>query len=162
MKSVMEEQQKLHSSDLTERAEAAELLAQMGSDAVVAAVDLVQACGDEPEVRDWAVAALEELGPPLHSSLEPLQPLVSSQNPLVAYWAITLLGRAGHEAQACQDCIAKALSSEDASVQERAAWALGKIGASSATSTEALKSAAESSNTRLSRIAAASLNPTSN
>jgi HEAT repeat protein len=44
------------------RSPAAEELSHLGPDARPAAITLVQACGDESEeVREWAVAALEEL-----------------------------------------------------------------------------------------------------
>ena len=59
--------------------------------------DLVKACTDDESVQQWAVAALEELGPPPTESIGELTKLASSSDPLVAFWAITLLGRAGND-----------------------------------------------------------------
>ena len=53
----------LSNADVAQRAQAAEELAQLGSDARPAAVAMVLACGDEAEeVRQWATSALEEMG----------------------------------------------------------------------------------------------------
>ncbi len=147
------------------RAAAAERLCLAGAESVAAAVDLVTACGDEESVRNWAVAALEELGPPDPASIEPLVELLSSSNPLTAYWSATLLGRLGPSAAPSQDALANVLaSSNDSAVQERAAWALGKIGDTNSAFTNialtALEQAASSSNPRLVRLAEAALSPT--
>ena len=159
---VMDEQQKLQSDDVAERAQAAEALAQMGTDAAPAAVELVVACGDEPEVRDWAVAALEQMGSPPNECVDAIHKLISSHDALVAYWAVTLLGRAGSDACRHQDSLAAVLTnSMDASVQERAAWSLGKIDASSESAINALRRASDSTNDRISRVAKASLKHTS-
>jgi hypothetical protein len=56
---------RLESTNADERAAAAEKLCQTGESAATAAIPLVRACGDADErVREWAVAALEDLGPP--------------------------------------------------------------------------------------------------
>ena len=61
----------LHAPDPARRAEAAEQLARLGGDARPAAVPLVMACGDaSEEVRQWAAAALEELGAPESQHVE--------------------------------------------------------------------------------------------
>ena len=154
----MDERQELQSPNIEQRIVAAEALSQMGPDAAFAAVELVNACADEETVRDWAVAALEELGPPPPESLEPLAALVSASDSLVAYWAITLLGRSGTTARFGEANLVAALTtSSEVSRRERAAWALGKIGADSAASMHALEQAAISSDARLSRLAKASL-----
>ena len=154
----MNEPQKLRSQDAAERAAAAETLAQMGTDAAIAAVELVQACGDEPEIRDWAVAALEDMGPPHEASIDAIRDQITSENALVAYWAITLLGRSETDALRHQDALAAVLkTATDSSVRERAAWSLGKIDASSEVAIAALAQAAESTDARLSRIAKTSL-----
>ena len=158
----MDDQEKwraeLRSPDEGVRASAAENLCRAGTESAGAAVDLLAACGDEETVRIWAVAALEDLGPPESGALEPLSDLVSSSNSLIAYWAATLLGRLGSGATASQDVIASVLSSsEDAAVQERCAWALREIGATSGKALEALNQAAAASNQRLARLAKAAL-----
>lgn len=154
----MDEQKDLRSPDLATRAAAAERLAQMGSDAAEAAVELLTACGDEAEVCEWAVAALEELGPPPVEMIDSIAKLASSNDPLTAYWALTLLGRSGSDANHCQDQVAATLTaSADLSVQERAAWCLGKIGATSKSATAALAQASESANVRLARLAKESM-----
>jgi hypothetical protein len=148
----------LKNCDVNVRATAAENLSLAGLDAVDAAVDLVRACGDEDAVRDWAVAALEDLGPPRNDAAQPLASELSAANPLVAYWAATLLGRLGTEAAGCQKALAKTLThATDLAVRERSAWALGKIGATSNEAVAALQAAAESNSARLSRLAETAL-----
>ena len=52
-------------ADAATRTQAAEELSRLGPEAAPAAVALVRACGDESEeVREYVVAALEEMGPP--------------------------------------------------------------------------------------------------
>ena len=154
----MDEQQKLRSPNVLQREAAAESLSQMGPDAALAAVELVNACSDEDSVRQWAVAALEGLGPPPTESIQDLTQLVSSCDSLTAYWAITLLGRAEEDATTCQDELSAALMDSSApSVRERAAWALGKIQATSPAATAALENASNSDQPRLARLAKTAL-----
>lgn len=144
----------LRSPDLKLRVLAAEKLCQAGSEASVAAVDLVRACGDDESVSNWAVAALEGLGTPPISAVESLAALVLEKNSLVAYWAATLLGRLGSDAVDSQAKLASVLiSSPESSVQERTAWALGKIGATSSEALRALNQVAKGDNSRLSQLA---------
>ncbi|NLX54687.1 MAG: hypothetical protein GXY58_06210 [Planctomycetaceae bacterium] len=140
------------------RAQAAERLGRCG-DAACVAVELVRACGDEEEVvREWAVAALEELGPPPASSLEPLCSLAAAAQELVAYWAVTLLGRAGPEAFAAAPALVSVLeTSPHPAVRQRAAWALGRIRDQSAATIAALERVKSSGDPRLARLAAESL-----
>ena len=154
----MDELKQLQSSDVSERAAAAEALSLLGPDAKVAAVELVKACGDDETVSEYAVAALEQLGPPPPESLPLLATMIASESPLTSYWAITLIGRSGVAAKSCQDQLTAAVdSSGEPSLQERSAWALGKINADSAGAIEALEKASRSSNARLARLATASL-----
>ncbi len=145
----------LSAADAATRAEAAERLCRAGLDAVPAAVPLVKACGDaHDEARDWAVAALEELGSPPPDAIGDLTALVGSGHALVAYWATTLLGRSGQAAAAATAALAAALDSgRDPSVAERAAWALGKVGPRAASARPALERAASAPNPRLARLA---------
>ncbi len=155
------EQQRLQSPDVQQRAAAAEALSRMGPDAAFAAVELVNACAEEETVREWAVAALEELGPPTPEVLERLVALASSSDSLVAYWAITLLGRAGSAARFSQDELAAVLTTSTViSLRERAVWSLGKVDATSEVAIRALKNAADSSEARLSRLAKVALKQT--
>ncbi len=144
------------------RAAAAEGLCCAGPDAAIAAVELVQACGDDDEsVQTWAAAALEDMGAPSNESIIRLQTLVANQHPLVAYWAITLLGRLGRDAVSCELALANVLiASSDPAVREQAAWALGKIGAATGVAVAALKQAQESGTARLVRLAREALDPT--
>jgi HEAT repeat protein len=146
---------KLSAADAATRADAAERLCRAGLDAVPAAVPLVKACGDaDDQARDWAVAALEELGSPPPDAIGDLTALVGSGNALVAYWATTLLGRSGQAAAAATGALAAALDSGgDPAVAERAAWALGKVGPRAASARPALERAASASNPRLARLA---------
>ncbi len=144
----------LQSSDIAQRVAAAETLSGAGSDAAVAAVELVQACADEESVRDWAIAALESMGPPSEESQQQLSDLASDTNPLVAYWAVTLVGRLGTAAKKSEKSLAAVLSnSPDLATRERSAWALGQMEANSEVAVTALKQAAESGEARLSRLA---------
>jgi hypothetical protein len=118
-------------------------------------VSLVQACGDGDEsIREWAVAALEDLGPPPSGAIGPLTELVKNPDPLVAYWAVTLLGRSGQDAAAAVAVLAACIeSSADLSVRQRAAWALGKIGAAATSARAVLERAAGQGDERLARLA---------
>ena len=67
----------LASTNAEQRAAAAEQLSQAGEDAAAAAVPLVAACGDaDDRVREFAVAALEDLGPPLAADIPTLIPAI--------------------------------------------------------------------------------------
>ena len=145
----------LASGDRETRIDAAGRLCRAGEAAAAAAVPLVGACGDsESEVRDQAVAALEELGPPPPESLESLVDLVAAADPLVAYWAITLLGRAGEAAADAAPMLAERLGSgSEPAVAQRAAWALGKIGPAARAEAGPLRAAAASTDPRLARLA---------
>ena len=145
----------LASTDAAQRTKAAELLSRAGEAAAPAAVPLVQACGDGDEsIREWAVAALEDLGPPPSSAIGSLTELVKNSDPLVAYWAVTLLGRSGQDAAAAVKVLAACIeSSADLSVRQRAAWALGKIGAAATSARATLEQAAGQGDERLARLA---------
>jgi HEAT repeat protein len=145
----------LSSPDAGERARAAEQLSRTGEQASAAAVPLVRAARDEnEEVREWAVAALEELGSPSAADVASLAALVGDASPDVGYWAATLLGRLEHEAAAAVPQLTAALSApHDSAVRQRAAWALGKIGPAAISASDALSKAAASDDPRLSRLA---------
>lgn len=147
--------EQLAGGDADRRADAAERLCRAGSAAAAAAIPLVRACADEDDrVREWTVAALEELGPSPLGVIPQLSELASSRHPLVAYWATTLLGRSGHDAVTAVPVLVKSLESGgDPSVVERAAWALGKIGPGAAAAHTALEKAAGSVDPRLCRLA---------
>lgn len=149
----------LASADADARAAAAEALGQMAADAAPAAVSLVEACRDDDDrVREWAVAALEDLGPPPEDTVKRLTLLVSDKNPLAAYWAATLLGRCGEEAASAVDALAKAVDSDaDLAVRQRAAWALGHIGPAASAARAVLEKAAAHADQRLARLASDAL-----
>jgi len=150
----------LASTNPDERAEAAELLCRAGTEAVAAMLPLVEACGDDDSrVREWAVAALEELGPPPTEIIDQLTEIATGPEPLGAYWATTLLGRAGGDAAAAVPSLAKCVASaKDMAVRERAAWALGKIGPASHSARESLQQAAAGAkDSRLARLATEAL-----
>jgi HEAT repeat protein len=146
---------RLAAGEADERAAAAEALCHMGAEAAPAVLALVTACGDDDErVREWAVAALEEIGPPPAAAIPGLVVAAESTLPLAAYWAITLLGRAQEAAGAAVAVLADRVErAGDVAVRERAAWALGRIGPAAAEAREALKSAMEPTGSRLSRLA---------
>ena len=149
----------LGSPDPSVRSAAAQRLARYGEEAAPAAASLVRACADaEEQVREQAVAALEDLGPPPADAVGQLGDLVGHGDPLVAYWATTLLGRCGKAAASAVPALADCLASAaDQAVRQRAAWALGKIGAPAISAREALKRAASGPDPRLSRLATEAL-----
>jgi HEAT repeat protein len=149
----------LASASVDERVAAAERLSQAGEEAAVAAVPLARACGDDDErVRELAVAALEDMGPPPADAVGPLGDLVGHRDPLVAYWAATLLGRAGEEAAAAVTALTACVaSSADMSVRQRAAWALGRIGPAATRARGTLETARSGADQRLARLAAEAL-----
>jgi HEAT repeat protein len=145
----------LVAGDADRRAEAAEALCRAGAAASAAVVPLVRACGDEDDrVREWAVAALEDIGPPPDGLSAQLAELVASTDALVAYWAATLLGRSGRNAASAVTALAGCLaSSADVSVRQRAAWALGKVGPAARAARDALQKAAADADPRVARLA---------
>ena len=149
----------LASSDLAARREAAESFARLGPDAVPAAVSLVKACdNDDEQVRNWVVAALEELPPPNVADAAALEALVTGTNLDVAFWATTLLGRMESAAASAVPALAAAVADHpELVVRQRAAWALGKIGKSAAAAIPQLQAAATSDDPRLARFATTAL-----
>ena len=115
-----------------------------------------EAAGEDADdrVREFAVAALEDLGTPSAADIPALIKLVDSADPLAAYWAITLLGRSGkNAAEGVAVLVACVESSADLSVRQRAAWALGKIGPAAGAARGTLKRAAGQGDERLARLA---------
>jgi len=145
----------LGSADVAARRKAAEELARLGPTAKVAALDLARACADaDREVREWVVAALEEIGPPPVADLNDLVELLPTGPPDVSYWAATLLGRLGAEgARAVPPLISTLEGNSDIIVRQRAAWALGKIGRPASAGLPALKAAVASGQPRLAKLA---------
>ena len=142
-----------------ERAAAAEALAQLGSDCSAACIPLVRACGTDEMTREWATAALEEMGPPPAEVVPELIHLTEDPTTGVAYWAITLLGRSEDQADGACETLAKLINSDrDLSLRERAVWAVEKIGCQSPAIIEALTIASQqSSHARLARLAGKAL-----
>lgn len=142
----------LERGSAAERLEAVERLARAPEAAQPAAVLLVQMASDENEqVREWATAALEELGPPPQNCVAPLAELLHGL-PSTAFWAATLLGRLPSAPEPITMKLVWALEEHaESQVRQRAAWALGKLRAEE--SLAALQRAAASSDPRLCRIA---------
>ena len=149
----------LNSTDRAQRYQAAERLTRDDAAARAAAIPLVRVSGDSDEsVREWAVAALEEMGSPPATQVDGLAALLGDQHSDVGYWAATLLGRVGPEAATATSDLAHAVANSPHNiVQERAAWALGKMGSAAEAAVPALKKAAQSSHPRLARLAQRSL-----
>jgi HEAT repeat protein len=145
----------LRSDDSATQQAAAEQLAHMETGAQAAAVALVEASdSDKEEVREWVVAALEGIGPPLEKDIGQLAALLKKKSLDVAYWAATLLGRLGPEAAPAVSELTKAVSTHDElAVRQRAASALGEIGPAAKSSLESLQDATKSTDPRLARLA---------
>lgn len=149
---------KLSGSEADARIAAAEALSNLGTEARGAAVPLCRAVDDEDEqVREAAVAALEELGPPDAQDLAALGTLLTAQGD-AAYWAATLIGRLGAQGASAVPQLVKTLAEgTSTAARERAAWALGEIGPAARPALDALRKAAASDSPRLSRLAQTSI-----
>lgn len=147
--------QQLQSDSAETRYAAAEQLARCGEQARPAAAVLVSCSGDEDErISEFAVAALEGLGPPADEALAQLATLLGNQNPDVAYWAATLLGRLEAKGTgAVAGLVATLRSNPHLQVRQRVAWALGMIKHAGSGAKEALEQAAASQDPRLARLA---------
>jgi HEAT repeat protein len=146
----------LGSPQETARAEAAEKLSLLDPEKVrAAALVLVEACGDESEaVREAAVGALEEMGPPDPEVLDGLTALLANTNADVAYWAATLIGRLGPDGAASVSAlIATMEESPHQNVRQRVARVLGKIGPGAARAKDPLQKAVAGDDPRLARLA---------
>lgn len=139
----------------TDRRAAARELASQGEGAQPAAIALVESLAvDDDELREWCVAALEDLGTPRVDDRDALIGLVRHDNAHVAYWACTLLGRLGNGALEAAPTLADVmLTSSAPEVCQRAAWALGKIKSSDPQVVQKLADAAKSDDVRLARLA---------
>jgi HEAT repeat protein len=131
----------------------------VGPDAVSVAVPLVEACSDDDEeVRNWVVAALEELPAPDASHAATLEAFIRGENLDVAFWATTLLGRMEAAAASTVPTLASAvIDHPELVVRERAAWALGKIGKPAADAIPQLEAASASTEVPLARLATIAL-----
>ena len=134
---------------------AAQELAGLGEKAQPAAIALIGAChSQDTEVREWSVAALEQMGPPSIEAVDSLISHIDNQEELADYWAITLLGRLGPDAAVAAECLGQTLeNSSYSSVCQRAAWALRELGPSAKPAQDSLRIAAASSEPRLARLA---------
>lgn len=143
----------LNSPEVEQRRQAVEQLA-LDPDAA-AAVSLVRACGDADEqVREWALAALEQVGAPDVADAVALIDLLAAAQGDVRYWSATLLGRLGAQAAAAVEPLIRAIDADpDAAVRQRAAWALGRMGCAAAPAREALTRATQGGDVRLARLA---------
>lgn len=150
---------KLSACACLDRVAAAKALCHSADGARLAAVALVRAIGDEEEeVREWASAALEDLGEPEAADVAQLVELVDTQNADVAYWAVTLLGRMEARAAAAVGTLAAALqASRPVNVRQRAAWALGRIGSAASVARPQLQAAANDGDPRLARLSTTAL-----
>ena len=147
----------LNSHELAARRRAAEQLAAQLD--VTAAVPLVRACGDVDEsVREWAVAALEQLGLPDAADAAALTELLTADHRDVRYWSATLLGRLGRRAASAVTALSESTARDaDPAVRQRTAWALGEIGPPAAAAKPILAQAAAGDDPRLARLARQSL-----
>jgi hypothetical protein len=141
---VKELTSRLRSEDVETRPDAAETLSRRGQDAGAAAVALALAATDADEAtREWAVAALEGLGPPPTADVPALAEMLAVASPDFAYWAATLIGRAGGGAALVVNRLEAALKTRrEPAVRERIVWALGEIGPPAAPAAATLEAVA--------------------
>ena len=156
---IEECQQGLRSPDLETRVAAAEALMLMGPDASPMAVELVQATSDsEEQVSEFAVAALEELGPPPTNSLGPLTELLGDPHLPRPYWAAKLIGRMGKDGASAEvDLVQLLESNQEAAAQQEAIRTLQKIGAHSSQCRATLERATQTQDPRTARLATQTL-----
>lgn len=133
----------LMSPDVQARRQAAKGLARRGADASIAAPALVRAAGDKDDsVREWAVAALEDLGPPRAADLSAVAELLQGTPADTAYWAATLIGRCETAAATCVGPLLEALQTRrEMSLRERIVWALGRMGPDASPASTAIEAA---------------------
>lgn len=146
-------------TNLDNRRQAAQALAQHREAAQAAVIPLCRAASDgDEQVREWCHAALEELGPPPEEERDALLDLITAEE-LTAYWAVTLLGRLGNAAQPAALPLAALVERTETpdEVRNRALWALGKIGGQAPEIRAALERAAQNENPRTARLAAKAL-----
>lgn len=143
----------LNAPEVTVRRGAAERLALAPQ--VAAAVALARASGDADEqVREWAVAALEELGAPDVGDVAALAGLLGDHRTDVRYWSATLLGRLREQAASAVGALSRTLDEDpELAVRQRAAWSLGRIGPAAEAARQTLKEAARAGDARLARLA---------
>jgi HEAT repeat protein len=143
------------------RRAAAIAVSQLGQEAQAAAIALATAAADPDEaVREFAVSALEDLGPPQLSDLDALAGLTANAPPDAAYWAATLVGRAGADAALGVAGLVAALETRrEPEVRERLVWALGEIGHAASAASPAIAAAAAEPNCppRLARLCRSAL-----
>lgn len=145
----------LSADNAEQRGGAAQALCRLGEDARAAAVPLIRSAGDADEtVREWATAALEELGPPSVDDRDAVAALLTAENADIGYWAATLLGRLQRDAAPAVGVLQRVLEqSPHTIVRQRAAWALGQVGPAAAEAVSSLEQAAASEDPRLARLA---------
>lgn len=136
-----------------QRLAAAQTLARMGEEASPAAAALAKHAAD-PDLGEWCVGALEELGPPPAGLAAELGRLVASGQELTAYWSATLLGRLGPAAAGqLPQLLQAATQHADAPVRERAVWAIGKLGPAAVAAVSTLRKISQSGSPRVKRLA---------
>ncbi|MEM1061188.1 MAG: hypothetical protein AAF532_10605 [Planctomycetota bacterium] len=123
----------LRAADVATRRRAAEDLALCGEDARVAAVPLALAAADADEyVREFAVAALESLGPPLAGDHDALVAVAGDERTPddAVYWAVTLLARLGPAAvtDRTRETLMRLCLHASAGVRRRTRWAIRRLG----------------------------------
>jgi len=141
----------LSSHDVAARRGAAEALSRAGADSAV--LPLLGACSDPDEqVREWAHAALEALGPPPRD-IAPRLAETLDQPGSTGYWSATLLGRLREDAAPWAGALGQACGKNpDLAVRQRAVWALGQIGPAARDAIPALEAASQDADARLAKL----------
>ena len=144
----------LHSELASERQAAASKMLQLGPDAKLAAVALVEAADSDSETCDIVTAVLEDLGAPDVEMTESLATILKRPTLDSPYWAATLLGRLEAEAApAINDLTTAAAEHPQKAVRQRAVWALGKIGPPASAALETLEKISGEEDPRLVSLA---------
>jgi predicted Zn finger-like uncharacterized protein len=120
---------KLGNTDAKDRAQAAQALGALGSDARVAIPSLVKLLGDRNDlVKQFARGALTKIGPPAKGDVGVLVGLLADPAPEVRQYAAETLGVMGADARPAAGALATAVQDKDPRVREQALRTLAKLG----------------------------------
>jgi len=146
----------LKDEDEEVRGTAAALIALglFGPEAKAAVPALVEALKDKDRVREDAVRALAQIGPP---AVTALVRALKDKDENLRQQAATVLGKIGAEAKAAVPALVEVLKDKDKNVRQQAAIALGKIGLGAKAAVPALVEALKDKDKNLRQQAAVAL-----
>lgn len=113
---------------------------------------------EDEETRNWAIEALENMGPPPLEESDGIVDWTRQHSTLVACWGCKLIGRLEENANRYQQDLVRLVQSHDSlEVRQEAAAALGKLGTLGTQTREILSSISDDHDPRLKRMIARAL-----